>query len=108
MQQDAFTPADLRFAKVLKNNWILCKARHVHLSNCFILASNYQSTNFLQVSAAEDATWAARSMLTLSEMKVQELEAKQADLLQQLEVMKLRVIGASEGKSPSKVICFRK
>jgi hypothetical protein len=47
-------------------------------------------------------------MLALSEMKVEELTTKQADLLQELETLKLKIFSVYEGKSPSKVICFRK
>ncbi len=64
--------------------------------------------NTPQVSAAEDATWAARSMLSLSELRVLELETNQSVLLQELEGLKSKVKSISQGTSPSKVICFRK
>jgi hypothetical protein len=47
-------------------------------------------------------------MLSLSEAKVEELQAKQADLLQELQVTKMKLMSVSEKSGPSKVVCFRK
>jgi hypothetical protein len=47
-------------------------------------------------------------MLTLAELRVKELEAKQAVLLQELQEMKSRMLQKFDEKSPTKVVCFRK
>ena len=74
----------------------------------FFYLNGDHNSNFLQVSSAEDSTWAARSMLSLSQSRVEELEANVVTLLQELEDMKSKLKNMSDEKSPSKVICFRK